>query len=105
MGWNEVSRQLLAIVAVISFSLDYLINQIRKGSNEIDSVIGTIESIVEKVIIGETNEDGTVDSFKLTFEMKGNGNRVIPNAKEWFKGKFEPELPKGIIICCKLTCK
>ena len=45
------------------------------------------ESIVEKVIVGETNEDGTVDPFKLTFVVKGNGNSVIPNAKEWFKGK------------------
>lgn len=45
------------------------------------------ESIVEKVIVGETNEDGTVDPFKLTFVMKGNGNRVVPNAKEWFKSE------------------
>lgn len=47
-----------------------------------------LKSIVEKVIVGETNEDGTVDPFKLTFVMKGNGNSVVPNAKEWFKGKL-----------------
>jgi len=35
------------------------------------------ESIVEKVIVGETNDDGTVDPFKLTFVMKGNGNSVV----------------------------
>ena len=45
------------------------------------------ETIVEKVIVGETNDDGTVDPFKLTFVMKGNGNSVVPNAKEWFKAE------------------
>ena len=45
------------------------------------------ESIVEKVIVGETNDDGTVDPFKLTFVMKGNGNSVVPNAKAWFKSE------------------
>lgn len=43
--------------------------------------------LVEKVIVGETNEDGTVDPFKLTFVMKGNGNSIVPNAKEWFKAE------------------
>ena len=51
--------------------------------DEFDRVV--FESIVDKVIVGETNEDGTVDPYKLTFVMKGNGNSVIPNAKEWFK--------------------
>ena len=53
--------------------------------DEFDRVV--FESIVEKVIVGETNEDGTVDPFKLTFVMKGNGNSVVPNAKEWFKAE------------------
>lgn len=52
---------------------------------EFDRVV--FESIVEKVIVGEANGDGTVDPFKLTFVMKGNGNSVVPNAKDWFKGK------------------
>ena len=52
---------------------------------EFDRVV--FESIVEKVIVGETNDDGTVDPFKLTFVMKGNGNSVIPNAKDWFKAE------------------
>lgn len=51
--------------------------------DEFDRVV--FESIVEKVIVGEINEDGTVDPFKLIFVMKGNGNSVIPNAKERFK--------------------
>lgn len=52
---------------------------------EFDRVV--FESIVDKVIVGETNDDGTVDPFKLTFVMKGNGNSVIPNAKDWFKAE------------------
>lgn len=38
--------------------------------DEFDRVV--FESIVEKVIVGENNEDGTLDPFKLTFVMKGN---------------------------------
>ena len=53
--------------------------------DEFDRVV--FESIVEKGIVGETDDEGTVDPFKLTFVMKGNGNSVIPNAKDWFKGK------------------
>ena len=53
--------------------------------DEFDRVV--FESIVDKVIVGETNEDGTVDPYKLTFVMKGNGNSVVPNAKEWFKAE------------------
>ncbi len=46
---------------------------------EFDRVV--LESIVEKDIVGETKEDGTVDSYKLTFVLKGIDNRVIPDAK------------------------
>lgn len=52
---------------------------------EFDRVV--FESIVEKVIAGETNDDGTVDPFKLTFVMKGNGNSVISKAKDWFQAE------------------
>ena len=52
---------------------------------EFDRVV--FESIVDKVIVGETNDDGTVNPFKLTFVMKGNGNSIVPNAKDWFKRK------------------
>lgn len=41
--------------------------------------------------MGEINNDGTIDPFKLTFVMKGNGNSVIPNAKDWFKGKVKEQ--------------
>ena len=43
------------------------------------------ESIVEKVIVGETAEDGTVDPYKLTFVLKGIDNRYIPDAKNRYK--------------------
>ena len=53
--------------------------------DEFDRVV--FESIVEKVIVGEVNEDGSIDPYKITFVMKGNGNSVIPNAKEHFKNE------------------
>ena len=40
-----------------------------------------IESIVEKVIVGETNADGSSDPYKLTFVLRGIDDRVVPNAK------------------------
>lgn len=46
---------------------------------EFDRVV--FGSIVEKVIVGETKEDGTVDPYKLTFVLKGIDNRVILDAK------------------------
>jgi len=47
---------------------------------EFDRVV--FESIVEKIIVGETKEDGTVDPYKLTFVLKGIDNRVIPSVKD-----------------------
>lgn len=43
------------------------------------------ESIVEKVIVGDINEDGTVDPYKLTFVLKGMDDRIIPDAKSRYK--------------------
>lgn len=40
------------------------------------------ESIVEKVIVGDVNEDGSVDPYKLTFVLKGNGKKAISDAKD-----------------------
>ncbi|WP_310605276.1 hypothetical protein [Anaerosporobacter sp.] len=59
--------------------------EIRSRLNEIsvldkfDRVV--FESIVEKIIVGEKNADGSVDPYKLTFVLKGIDNRVIPDAK------------------------
>lgn len=43
------------------------------------------ESIVEKVIVGDMNEDGTVDPYKLTFVRKGMDDRIVPDAKRRYK--------------------
>lgn len=43
------------------------------------------ESIVEKVIVGDMNEDGTVDPYKLTFVLKGMDDRIVPDAKSRYK--------------------
>lgn len=51
--------------------------------DEFDRLV--FESIVDKVIVGERNKDGSVDPYKLIFVLKGNGNRVIENARERYK--------------------
>ena len=51
--------------------------------DEFDRVV--FESIVEKVIVGDVNEDGSVDPYKLTFVLKGMDNRIIPDAKQRYK--------------------
>ena len=38
--------------------------------------------LVEKVIVGEQAEDGTVDPYKLTFVLKGMDERSIPDARD-----------------------
>lgn len=43
------------------------------------------ESIVEKIIVGSIESDGTVDSYKLTFVLKGMDNRIISDAKRRYK--------------------
>jgi hypothetical protein len=45
------------------------------------------ESIIEKVIVGGYDEDGTLDPYKLTFILKGNQTGTVPHAKEQFKEK------------------
>lgn len=43
------------------------------------------ESIVEKVIVGDISEDGTIDPYKLTFVLKGMEDRVVTDAKNRYK--------------------
>jgi len=45
------------------------------------------ESIIDRVIIGGYNDDGTIDPYKLTFIMKGNQSAVVPDSKTQFKLK------------------
>nr|WP_310603732.1 recombinase family protein [Anaerosporobacter sp.] len=50
-----------------------------QGMKEFDRIV--FESIVEKIIIGEINPDGSFDSYKITFVLKGIENRSIPDVK------------------------
>ena len=51
--------------------------------DEFDRVV--FESIVNKVIVGGINEDGTVDPYKITFVLKGVENACITDAKNRMK--------------------
>lgn len=51
--------------------------------DEFDRVV--FESIIDRVIVGGYEEDGTPDPYKLTFVLKGNQKGVLPNSKEHFK--------------------
>jgi hypothetical protein len=67
--------------------------ELRQRLTEVD-VLDTFdrvvfESIVEKVIVGEVNEEGTIDPYKLTFVLKGNGNKVISDAKDRYMNLFQ----------------
>lgn len=42
-------------------------------------------SIVEKVIVGDISEDGTIDPYKLTFVLKGMKDRIVSDAKNRYK--------------------
>ena len=51
-----------------------------EGMKKFDRVV--FESIVEKVIVGETNADGSPDPYKLTFVLRGIDDRAVPDAKK-----------------------
>lgn len=51
--------------------------------DEFDRVV--FESIVNKVIVGGYNEDGTVDPYKITFVLKGMEKACITDAKNRMK--------------------
>ena len=53
--------------------------------DEFDRVV--FESIIDRVIVGGYEEDGTPDPYKLTFVLKGNQTGTVPHAKEQFKEK------------------
>ena len=50
-----------------------------EGMKKFDRVV--FESIVEKVIVGETKTDGSPDPYKLTFVLRGINDRAVTNAK------------------------
>lgn len=43
------------------------------------------DCIVDRVIVGGYEEDGTPDPYKLTFVLKGNQQGTIPNSKQHHK--------------------
>ena len=53
--------------------------------DEFDRVV--FESIIDRVIVGGYEEDGTPDPYKLTFVLKGSRAGTVPHAKEQFKEK------------------
>ena len=53
--------------------------------DEFDRVV--FESIIDRVIVGGYEEDGTPDPYKLTFVLKGNKTGTVPHAKKQFKEK------------------
>ena len=62
--------------------------------DEFDRVV--FESIIDRVLVGGFNEDGTADPYKLTFVLKGNQTGVVPNAKEHFKEQKKSEKGKKV---------
>lgn len=60
-----------------------LIRQKIKGADVLDEFDRVVfESIVEKVVVGDMEEDGTADPYKLTFVLKGMDDRSIPYARD-----------------------
>ncbi len=43
------------------------------------------DCIVDRIIVGGYEEDGTPDPYKLTFILKGNQQGTIPNSKQHYK--------------------
>ena len=60
-----------------------LIRQKLKGADVLDEFDRVVfESIVEKVVVGDMEEDGTADPYKLTFVLKGMDDRSISYARD-----------------------
>lgn len=60
-----------------------LIRQKIKGADVLDEFDRVVfESIVEKVVVGDMEEDGTADPYKLTFVLKGMDDISIPYARD-----------------------
>ncbi|MBR0599767.1 recombinase family protein [Sinanaerobacter chloroacetimidivorans] len=62
--------------------------------DEFDRVV--LESIIDKVIVGGYDEEGNPDPYKLTFVLKGNQSKTIPNAKDNYKEQRNSEKGKKV---------
>ena len=70
-----------------------------EGIKKFDRLV--FESIVEKVIVGETNADGSPDPYKLTFVLRGIDNRTVPDAKNRY---LNLRKKKDYILNCSNDC-
>ena len=62
--------------------------------NEFDRVV--LESIIDRVLVGGYDEEGNPDPYKLTFVLKGNQAKTIPNAKDNYKEQKNSEKEKKV---------
>ena len=62
--------------------------------DEFDRVV--LESIIDKVLVGGYDEEGNPDPYKLTFVLKGNQSKTIPNAKDNYKEQKNSEKGKKV---------
>ena len=62
--------------------------------DEFDRVV--LESIIDKVLVGGYDEEGNPDPYKLTFVLKGNQSKTIPNAKDNYKEQKNSEKRKKV---------
>ena len=92
----EEERQLFAENALSQKNISGRMKAIRtklKNANILDEFDRVVfESIVEKVIVGEIAEDGTIDPYKLTFVLKGMDERAVPDAKLRYRNLHKQEI-------------
>ena len=62
--------------------------------DEFDRVV--LESIIDKVYVGGYDEEANLDPYKLTFVLKGNQSKTIPNAKDNYKEQKNSEKRKKV---------
>lgn len=92
----EEERQLFAENALSQKNISGRMKAIRtklKNADILDEFDRVVfESIVEKVIVGEIAEDGTIDPYKLTFVLKGMDERAVPDAKLRYRNLHNQEI-------------
>ena len=62
--------------------------------DEFDRVV--LESIIDRILVGGYDEEGNPDPYKLTFVLKGNQSKTIPNAKDNYKEQKNSEKRKKV---------
>lgn len=62
--------------------------------DEFDRVV--LESIIDRVLVGGYDEEDNPDPYKLTFVLKGNQSKTIPNAKDYYKEQKNSEKGKKV---------